>query len=330
MKRITIALSLTMASLVSMAQINVFSGNNVGIGAGLTSSLSSLSINTTGVDYASLCLAPATTSPLKTRGLLVNNITSTTQNFVGIGTVFSNTNGSQSVLRGIWGYTCNPTAQAVGQAYGVIGTAGNCTTGYNFGVLGNIQGTNGGAAIYGYVGSSQPCTSINRDTIQYAGYFVGKVSIIGSLWVNGIQITSSDQKLKKNIAVLDSSDRIFMLTPKKYFYKTRKELISGNAITLAKSDTAKTTATIENETPDYTKKQHYGFIAQDLQKIYPDLVYTSGDGTLGVDYQGLIPIIIAQLKVMKQSQDQMQKQMDAKDARIEALEQALAKLTGKK
>jgi len=37
----------------------------------------------------------------------------------------------------------------------------------------------------------------------------------------------------------------------------------------------------------------------------------------------LIPIIVAQLQVMKQ-------QMDAKDARIEALEKALAKLNGKK
>jgi len=49
------------------------------------------------------------------------------------------------------------------------------------------------------------------------------------------------------------------------------------------------------------------------------MVYTAADGTLGVDYQGFIPIIIAQLQSLKQ-------QLDAKDARITALEMALAKL----
>ena len=322
MKRITVAISLTMASLVSMAQINVFSGNNVGIGAGLTSSLSSLSINTTGNSHTSLSIAPQNTSSLF--GMQISNIESSGSNFDGIYSSIFNT-GNTAIIRSIWGYSYSRTAQASGQAFGIMGTAGNSTSGYNFGVWGNLLGTNYGTAICGQVGTVQPVLDA-----MYAGYFVGNVKITGTIWAQSGSITGSDQKLKKNIAVLDSSDRIFMLTPKKYFYKTRKELISSNAITLAKSDTAKTTATIEDETPDYTKKQHYGFIAQDLQKIYPDLVYTSGDGTLGVDYQGLIPIIIAQLQVMKQSEDQMQKQMDAKDARIVALEQALAKLTGKK
>ena len=234
MKRITVAISLTMASLVSMAQINVFSGNNVGIGAGLTSSASVLSINTTGYNYASVSLAP--TSTTIGRGLLTTNIATSSANYIGLGTSLSSTSGGYgAVLRGVWGYSCNTTAQGQGQAYGVIGTAGNCTSGYNYGVWGNLTGTNGGAAVYGTVNGGQP----NVGSDLYAGYFIGKVNITGSLWVNGTQITSSDQKLKKNIASLDSSDRIYNLLPKKYFLKTQNELVASSVKKSMTSDTGK-------------------------------------------------------------------------------------------
>jgi len=48
------------------------------------------------------------------------------------------------------------------------------------------------------------------------------------------------------------------------------------------------------------------------------LVYTSGDGTMGIDYIGLIPVIIDQLKKLKQS-------LKDKDSRIDSLKQKLNK-----
>jgi len=320
MKKVILGISVTIACLASMAQINVFSGNNVGIGAGLTSSQSTLSINTTGFPNASLALVPATSSIA--RGLLVNNIPSSNSHFIGVGSTLSNTTtttGNGAILRGIWGTVTNSTPLQLGQAFGVMGTAGNFTNNNNFGVWGNLIGSNPGAAIYGKVGTYN-YTEI--DGAQYAGFFAGNVKVIGTIWASGT-ITSSDQKLKKNIAVLDSSDRIFDLKPKKYNLKTRSELIASRAFTVATSDTGKVAQTAIDEPTEVTKKQHFGFLAQDIQKVYPDLVYTSGDGTLGVDYQGLIPIIIAQLQIMKQ-------QMDAKEARIVALEDAVTKLKGKK
>ena len=315
MKKIAIAASLFLASLAGMAQINVFSGNNVGIGAGLATSASTLSVNTTGYNYSAVSILPANIN--MNRGILVLNIPTLSTNVTGLGSVLSSTTGGYgATLRAIWGSACNAAAQASGQAFGVIGQAGNCSNGYNVGVWGNLTGTNAGAAVFGSTGTLQPVT----DNAQYAGYFVGKVKINGELWTTSGTISGSDKRIKKNIASLDSSDRIYSLQPKKYFLKTRKELIADGVIKQAVSDTGSVEkANLAEETPEANKKQHYGFLAQDLQKVYPEMVYTSADGTLGVDYQGFIPIIIAQLQTLKQ-------QLDAKDARITALELALAKL----
>jgi hypothetical protein len=315
MKKVILGISVTIASLTSMAQINVFSGNNVGIGAGLTSAASNLSVNTIGNSASAVTIAPS--SSAMSRGLHVTNLTAATANFIALGTTLSNSAGSTSVLRGVWGYSYNASAQSVGQSYGILGTAGNCTSGYNYAVWGNLLGTNNGTAVYGQVGT----TAQNPDGL-YAGYFVGNVKVYGTIWASST-ITSSDQKLKKNIAVLDSSDRIFDLKPKKYNLKTKTELLASGAIAISKSDTGIVATAVKEESNELTTKKHFGLLAQDVQKVYPDLVYTSGDGTLGVDYQGLIPIIIAQLQIMKQ-------QIDAKEARIVALEQAVAKLNGKK
>jgi hypothetical protein len=320
MKKVFLGIALAIVNLVSMAQINVFSGNNVGIG-GFSNSLSALSVYSPGYSYSTMSLEPS--SSTIGRGLLVLNIPSSSATYIGIGSALTSTTGGYgALLRGIWGSSYNQTAQTTGQNYGVVGTAGNAAL--NCGVWGNLNGSNGGAGVYGSVGQSGAVTGLPSDLTQYAGYFSGgdvKIAT-GKLWIGTAPITSSDKRIKKNIAVLDSSDKILTLQPKKYNLKTRSELISSGIITVSKSDTAKTVTSNRSDTLDYMKRQHYGFLAQDIQKVFPNLVYTTSDGTLGVDYQGLIPIIIAQLQVMKT-------QIDDKDTRIDALEKTVAKLKAK-
>ena len=42
-----------------------------------------------------------------------------------------------------------------------------------------------------------------------------------------------------------------------------------------------------------------GFIAQEIQKIFPELVNTGSDGYLSVDYIGLIPHLVESVKSLK-------------------------------
>jgi hypothetical protein len=49
-----------------------------------------------------------------------------------------------------------------------------------------------------------------------------------------------------------------------------------------------------------------GLLAQDIQKVFPELVKESGDedGTLSINYQGLVPILI---NAIKEQQKELQK-----------------------
>ena len=44
---------------------------------------------------------------------------------------------------------------------------------------------------------------------------------------------------------------------------------------------------------------HYGFIAQDVQKIFPDLVMKGQDGYLALNYAGFAPYIVSAMQQMQ-------------------------------
>jgi hypothetical protein len=73
------------------------------------------------------------------------------------------------------------------------------------------------------------------------------------------------------------------------------------------SDTVNIKRGYFDEESQLFQKKHYGLIAQDLQKLYPDLVYEEASGYLAVDYTGLIPLLIQSVKEL--------------NAKIEALEE---------
>ena len=59
----------------------------------------------------------------------------------------------------------------------------------------------------------------------------------------------------------------------------------------------------------------FGFLAQDVQKIFPDLVNTPENGKLGVRYLGFIPLLVETIK-------EQQSEIDDLKARLEKLEAA--------
>jgi hypothetical protein len=53
------------------------------------------------------------------------------------------------------------------------------------------------------------------------------------------------------------------------------------------------------------QKKHFGLIAQDLQKVYPELVYEEDNGYLSVNYVELIPLLIQSIKELKAEIDEL-------------------------
>ena len=190
-----------------------------------------------------------------------------------------------------------PTSTAgtnYGQTVGVYGKALGGQTNYNFGLLGQVQTT--GAAVYGttngYVGSDVGGL--------YAGYFVGDTKVEGTLTATNV-VTPSDITLKENVKTLADVDD-----------NTLSNVMDMNVITYNYKDReirylAKDSIRLEQEAVDIIKEPikqlHYGLSAQELKEIYPDLVHKAQDGTLGVNYIELVPILIRSIQELKQELD---------------------------
>ena len=102
------------------------------------------------------------------------------------------------------------------------------------------------------------------DTATYA--FDGNATVSDDLTVSGDVVVSSDARLKSNIASLGST-------------LSKLLLIDGKSYTMKKDG-----------------KQKIGVLAQDIQKVFPELVTEDNNEMLAVNYQGLVPVLINALK----------------------------------
>ena len=97
------------------------------------------------------------------------------------------------------------------------------------------------------------------------------VYINSDLYVNGSIFNPSDAILKKDIQCI-SREKI-------------DNLLNLNAVSYKLKE-------------DLNAKEHFGFIAQELEKLYPELVKNSEMGYKTVNYIELIPILISKIQEM--------------------------------
>ncbi len=133
----------------------------------------------------------------------------------------------------------------------------------------------------------------DTDTLLYANVADGKIGIKNetpeyTLDVLGVvragtYLTYSDKRLKTNIKEIKGNlSKLEDLTPVVYEFKDQKL---------------------------QSKQTHLGFLAQDVQKVYPELVYKDKRGTLAVDYQGLIAPAIGAINELQKQVATIQKDM---------------------
>lgn len=210
----------------------------------------------------------------------------------GLGTFINNISGSidaAAVLGstistsdgfGIGGYFKGKYKAVLGEAYGGF---------YNssaFGVHGYAEGSSG--TRYGVYGS----TSVTGGAIGYGVFCAGSGGYTGS-WSN-----VSDGKFKKEIQPMDSSlALLMMLAPKTYKMKTG-----------------------EYPVMHFNEGRQFGFIAQELQEVFPELVSKGAHPGetkeevieyLQVDYIMMIPVIVRALQEQQELIIKLQQQLDA-------------------
>ena len=181
------------------------------------------------------------------------------------------------------------------RTYGVIGHAGNATNGWNYGVLGELDGTNYGAGIYGTATHAENGTYVDG---RYAGYFNGTTKVNGDFIVTGYmggillnQISNATNISNLSNAYDKSSitDKFSRLSAIQYF----TEPSNGNAKRMEESsDTVSRSVPIEEIQTLSASRVHYGLDVDKLKEAFPELVYEKEDGTTGVNYVEMIPILV--------------------------------------
>ena len=295
MKKIIFSLLLIAAPISLFAQLKVNSDGKVIIASNQTTPYAKLLVGNT--QYG----GSTTNAGITGSTSVVNN-----KNNIGIfGTV-----GASSGLTG-------------DKNYGVLGIMNsvNITHGRNYGLCGMIgfTGTHyGGAGLYAtsYTYYFNSPTNIQGD---YAGYFDGSVKVTGNITAPSVYIPV-DSRLNENVVSLnergeESSTLDNLLAMNVIEYNMKSRLTDDFGIGQDKTEE-------EREAYEYLKKdemkmssrRHFGIDAEELQKVYPDLVLEGQDGYLAVNYVELVPVLIRSIQELKEELDEVKGTGEAQKA----------------
>ena len=104
-----------------------------------------------------------------------------------------------------------------------------------------------------------------------------KLYVSGSAYSTG-GWSSSDRKYKKNIADIDAAlEKVLRIRGVSFEWKTDKYKKKG-----------------------FPLGRHYGVIAQEIEKILPEVVKKDADGEKAVSYNEIIPVLIEAIKAQQQ------------------------------
>jgi len=237
----------------------------------------------------------------------------------GGGVVGENAGGSYGVLAG-------PGYGVYGSSVG--GTGGSFFSSGTNGVHAESSATSGngitavcnfGTAAYGVLGISSTGYGVVGSGSRYGVYSFGQAAGTTG-WAN-----LSDVRYKENIAEIDNAlDAILGLRGVSYEYRRD-----------------------EFKTLNFPDGRHLGFIAQEIEKILPEVVNTDENGYKSVTYANVVPVLVEAVKTLNARTVIQQKQIDALKsvqqenavikaenaelkARFDAIERTLAELKANK
>jgi len=122
----------------------------------------------------------------------------------------------------------------------------------------------------------------NTQVIVPASKKITSLYIPGNLYVDGLIVTPSDEQLKENIVELtnEKTDKLLNVRPTQFSLKT-----------------------------DLSKETHYGFIAQEFEEHFPELVISKPDKTMknlkAINYLEIIPLLVHKIQLLQKEVDEL-------------------------
>ena len=203
------------------------------------------------------------------------------------------------------------------QVIGVHGIARNASmgSGIPLGVAGQFSRTNSSTKGAGIYGSNTYNIYNSRVDSLYAGFFDGLTKVRGKLIVTGgIQGTvltrssSGEETGRSNGELLSNqmSDRLSGLTTQSYYWDAPADMTAAGTIRQDAESSAFDWKDSNSESgdeviqiPEYSAidrqlyaKQHYGLSADQLEEVFPDLVYEDENGNKSINYMEMVPILV--------------------------------------
>lgn len=235
-------------------------------------------------------------TPSDTSGIGVQG----TGNFIGVNGISNLIGINGSGIIGVFGGSA--VTGTAGEPTGVWGEAQNGLIGN--GVFGFSSGATQNIAVWGI--ATDTSTTGGAGTTDFAGYFQGNV--FGTRYFQ-----ASDERVKRDVRPLDNAlSRILRVKTATYEFKTD-----------------------EYATMHFPDGRQTGFLASNLQEIFPDLVMdirtpgkvhpktgvvlAEASDLKVVNYMGMIPVLTAALQ-------EQQQQIEARDAAIDKLQSQLSAL----
>ena len=193
---------------------------------------------------------------------------------MGSGSIASGTNSTAlgySEASGDYSTAMGLSNIAKGFGSSAAGTNTKAKSAFSF-VVGKYNDTTAVSSLFEVGNGTSEIARSNAMTVYSNGY----------VWIQGSLTQNSDARLKKNITPLPNPLlSIQRLNGYTYHWK---------------DDNRDTT-------------QQIGLVAQELQKVYPQLVTQKNDGVLSVNYIGLIPVLIESIKEQQKQIEELKSEM---------------------
>lgn len=300
----------TNTSFGLLAASNNGSTNNTAFGVNaLTNSTNAASSNNVAIGWSAMDnLGANNTAQCVAIGANAFGSATTNSNSVAIGynAAQGTTTGIDNTAIGAFALNNNSVGQqstAVGRN-ALLGSTGSFNIGIGYSAGTNIgAGTNNTCVGYQSdassgitngtaIGNGAVCTVSN--TMKF-----GNASVTNNYFsniVNAVTFSaSSDLRYKKDISPISSSlETLKKLQPVNYYFKTAQELTAEKIKSIAFSG-------------DKTYERQVGFIAQEVEKLLPEVVHTDIEGYKSIDYAKFSPFIIKAIQEQQQLIEQLMK-----------------------
>lgn len=237
-------------------------------------------------------------------------------NTTNIGIIGSRTVVDSKSNIGVLGATSASSSFSSDKNYGVLGVVDpmNYSHGKNYGIsgmIGQLGNHYGGTGVYGTCFTYYYYYPTNIQG-AYAGYFDGPVKVSGNLTATSVY-TQTSSRLSENVVSLNERgeetktlDNLLAMNVIEYNMKSK---LSDELFDDVNQDEAgevrKAYEYLKKDEAKMCARRHFGIEAEELQKIYPDLVLEGPDGSLAINYVEMVPLLLRSIQELKQELDEV-------------------------